>query len=69
MKKTTLFNHPRSCPEGHRQISWHLKETEVYCWHCDRGYSMSECTRAVGVSTIPTAADPTSAELSTDAAV
>ncbi len=50
MKNTTLFNHPRSCPEGHRQISWHLKESEVYCWLCDKGYAMSECCRAVGTS-------------------
>ena len=63
MKKTTVFNHPKSCPEGHRQISWHLKESEVYCWLCNRAYNMSECSRAGGASSLTIQADPASAEL------
>lgn len=61
MKNTTLFNHPRSCPEGHRQISWHLKESEVYCWLCDKGYHMSECSHAEAVSPLSMEAEPASA--------
>ena len=63
MKKTAVFNHPRSCPEGHRQISWHLKESEVYCWLCNKAYSMSECSRAGGTSSLTIQTDPASAEL------
>ena len=69
MKETTLFNHPRSCPEGHRQISWHLKESEVYCWLCDRGYHISECSYTLEASSVSVDTEPASAELSAGAAV
>jgi hypothetical protein len=68
MKKTALFNHPKSCPEGHRQISWHLKESEVYCWLCNRGYSMTECFRTGTDSSLANGAEPVVAELPAGAA-
>ena len=68
MKDTTLFNHPRSCPEGHRQISWHLKESEVYCWLCDKGYPMSKCTNTEGASSLSIETEPASVEFPAGAA-
>jgi hypothetical protein len=68
MKNTSLFNHPQSCPEGHRQISWHLRESEVYCWLCNRGYPMSECTRTGAVGSLSTETESAVAELSTGVA-
>jgi len=68
MKDITLFKHPRSCPEGHRQISWHLRDREVYCWLCNRGYAMSECARTGAVGSLATETESAVAELSTGAA-
>lgn len=68
MKRTTRFNHPRSCPKGHRQISWHLEESEVFCWLCNRGYSMSECFPVGDAGSIPTKTEPAPANLPAGAA-
>jgi len=34
---------PKRCPRGHMYISWSLADDVVYCWDCNRKYSMSEC--------------------------
>lgn len=44
------FEHPRQCPQGHKQISWVLNENNVHCWLCDKAYPMSECFGANGES-------------------
>jgi hypothetical protein len=69
MKNSTLFNHPRSCPAGHRQISWHLRESEVFCWLCNKGYDMSECSRSSDASSLSFETEPGSTELPASAAV
>ncbi|MGD8372302.1 MAG: hypothetical protein PVG64_09390 [Syntrophobacterales bacterium] len=69
MKKNTLFNHPRSCPEGHRQISWHLKEDQVHCWLCDKSYTMSECSRIEAAGSFSLETEPTSQELTSGVTV
>jgi len=43
MKKREKFEHPRQCPNGHRQISWHSKENDIQCWLCNKAYPISEC--------------------------
>ena len=43
MKKHEKFEHPKQCPNGHRQISWHSKEHDIQCWLCNKAYSISEC--------------------------
>jgi|GEM_PF-3832711 len=44
------FEHPKQCPEGHRQISWVSNESDVHCWLCDKTYPISECFTAHGES-------------------
>jgi hypothetical protein len=34
---------PKRCPRGHMYISWSLADDVVYCWDCNRKYSISEC--------------------------
>jgi hypothetical protein len=42
------FEHPKQCPEGHRQISWVSHENHVYCWLCNKTYPISECFEPSG---------------------
>jgi len=41
---------PRHCPSGHKHVSWSLADDVVYCWDCNRKYSISECLGACKVS-------------------
>ena len=43
MKKLERFEHLRQCPNGHRQISWYLKENDIHCWLCNKAYPISKC--------------------------
>ena len=47
------FEHPRQCPEGHRQISWVSSENNVHCWLCDKAYPISDCSAPHGESPQP----------------
>ena len=38
-----IFVYPTKCPDGHTQIAWSSDENEVYCWLCDRAYTISDC--------------------------
>jgi len=49
------FEHPRQCPEGHRQISWVSNENNVHCWLCDKAYPISDCFTPQGESPQPAA--------------
>jgi len=49
------FEHPRQCPEGHRQISWVSNENDVHCWLCNKTYPISDCFAAPGEPHQPTA--------------
>ena len=42
MKKPTL-GPPKKCPDGHRHISWSMGDDHIFCWDCNRKYSVSEC--------------------------
>jgi hypothetical protein len=44
------FEHPKQCPEGHRQISWVSSENDVHCWLCDKTYPITQCFTALGES-------------------
>ena len=33
---------PRHCPRGHKHLSWSLVDDVVYCWDCNKKYSISE---------------------------
>ncbi len=35
---------PKRCPRGHMYISWSLVKDEVYCWDCNKKYSIPECS-------------------------
>jgi hypothetical protein len=35
---------PKRCPRGHMHISWSVEKDEVYCWDCNKKYSISECS-------------------------
>lgn len=41
---------PKHCPCGHKHISWSLMDDVVYCWDCNKKYSISECLDARKVS-------------------
>lgn len=49
------FEHPRRCPEGHRQISWVSNEHNVYCWLCEKAYPISDCLAPHGEGHPPAA--------------
>ena len=34
---------PKKCPCGHVHISWSADEDYVYCWDCNRKYTLVEC--------------------------
>ncbi|MEE8620410.1 MAG: PilZ domain-containing protein [Syntrophobacteria bacterium] len=42
MNKTALGS-PKKCPCGHVHISWSADEDYVYCWDCNRKYTLVEC--------------------------
>jgi len=42
MKKPTL-GPPKKCPCGHVHISWSMGDDHIFCWDCNRKYSVSEC--------------------------
>jgi hypothetical protein len=42
MKKPTL-GPPKKCPDGHKHISWSMGDDHIFCWDCNRKYSVSEC--------------------------
>jgi len=54
------FEHPRQCPEGHRQISWVSNENYVHCWLCDKAYPISDCFASRGESPQPVTKPKTS---------
>ena len=42
MKKPTL-GPPKKCPDGHSHISWSTGEDHIFCWDCNRRYSLNAC--------------------------
>jgi hypothetical protein len=42
MNKTALGS-PKKCPCGHVHISWSADEDYVFCWDCNRKYTLVEC--------------------------
>jgi hypothetical protein len=44
MKKPTL-GPPKKCPDGHSHISWSTGEDHVFCWDCNRRYTIAACYR------------------------
>ena len=42
---SSKFEYPTKCPEGHSQISWFLKDNDVYCWLCNKAYTISDCLK------------------------
>ena len=34
---------PKFCPKGHMYISWSVLKDEIFCWNCNKKYSISEC--------------------------
>ena len=43
MKRPFPPGSPKQCPCGHSHISWSEGEDEVYCWDCNKKYSVSAC--------------------------
>jgi hypothetical protein len=42
MNKLTL-GPPKKCPDGHNHISWSLGDDRIFCWDCNKRYSVLEC--------------------------
>jgi hypothetical protein len=34
---------PRKCPRGHKHLSWSADEDYLFCWDCNKEYSLAEC--------------------------
>ena len=34
---------PKKCPQGHKHLSWSADEDYLFCWDCNRQYSLAEC--------------------------
>ena len=34
---------PKKCPRGHKHLSWSADEDYLFCWDCNRQYSLAEC--------------------------
>jgi hypothetical protein len=43
MKRQFPPEMPKHCPCGHSHVSWSAGEDEVYCWDCNKKYSVSAC--------------------------
>jgi hypothetical protein len=43
MKKSLPTKKPKRCPCGHTHLSWSPDKDEVYCWDCNKKYSLTEC--------------------------
>jgi hypothetical protein len=58
LKHVETSHTPKRCPRGHLHISWSLGDKEVFCWDCDKKYSVWECldTRLAESSDPPTSA-------------
>jgi len=41
--KEPALRPPKKCPDGHRHISWSIGDDHIFCWDCNRKYSVSEC--------------------------
>lgn len=35
--------YPKQCPCGHKHLSWHSEDEEVYCLDCKKKYPLVEC--------------------------
>jgi len=33
---------PKKCPRGHKHLSWSADEDYIFCWDCNRKYSLAE---------------------------
>ena len=42
MHQSTL-GPPKKCPDGHRHISWSLGDDHIFCWDCNRKYTLLAC--------------------------
>jgi hypothetical protein len=34
---------PPKCPRGHKHLSWSADEDYLFCWDCNKKYSLAEC--------------------------
>jgi hypothetical protein len=34
---------PKKCPRGHKHLSWSADEDYLFCWDCNKEYSLAEC--------------------------
>ena len=34
---------PKKCPRGHKHLSWSADEDFLFCWDCNKKYSLAEC--------------------------
>ena len=34
---------PKKCPRGHKHLSWSADEDNLFCWDCNKEYSLAEC--------------------------
>jgi hypothetical protein len=34
---------PKKCPSGHKHLSWSADEDYLFCWDCNKKYSLAEC--------------------------
>jgi len=34
---------PKKCPQGHKHLSWSADEDYLFCWDCNKKYSLAEC--------------------------
>jgi hypothetical protein len=59
MKKPTL-GPPKKCPDGHKHISWSMGDDHIFCWDCNRKYSVSECFQPpfLNLRSLMTSLDP-----------
>ena len=33
----------KKCPQGHKHLSWSADEDYLFCWDCNKKYSLAEC--------------------------
>ncbi|MCG6946721.1 MAG: PilZ domain-containing protein [Deltaproteobacteria bacterium] len=42
-ERTPAQEPPKKCPRGHKHLSWSADEDYLFCWDCNREYSLAEC--------------------------